>query len=522
VQKLVGLFLLLPILANAQGARGTTAARGTAPVRPDPSAVPATAALRRANLLDPTRAFWKTKAPDSVRVVVETSRGNFIIALDRGLAPAGVDRFFNLARAGYYDDSRFFRVVPYFVAQFGIAGDPVIARTWAAQNLPVDSVRGTNARGTITFAQRDTKTRNANLFINLRDNTRLDADGFAPIGRVVEGMDVVDSLYSEYGERPMMAAPLGHGALLYQESNKLLDREYPRLDKIIRMRIDTAPPKPDTTRGVVSGQQKAKRIALVTGSTDGLGREVARKLAAGGAHVIVHGRNVERGTALVKEIEQEGKGSARFFAADLGSLAQVRALADSVLKNYDRLDLLVNNAGIWLEGNTRSVSADGHEMHFAVNYLSGFLLTRLLLPRLLSSAPSRVVNVASTAQNPIQFDDVMLTRGYNDGRGYGQSKLAQIMFTVDLARELAGKNVTVVALHPATMMNTTMVLSRNAQPRATVEEGTAAVMNLIDAPGIESGAYYTGLRPGRPNAQALDDAAREQLRTLSMQLVGIK
>lgn len=272
------------------------------------------------------------------------------------------------------------------------------------------------------------------------------------------------------------------------------------------------------------GQSTSPRpVILITGSTDGLGREVARRLAATGAHIIVHGRNRERGTALVEEITREGKGSARFYAADLASLQQVRDLAAAVLRDYDRLDVLINNAGIWLDGaEGRKLSADGHEMHFAVNYLSGFLLTRLLLPRIVSSSPSRIVNVSSGAQTPIQFDDVMLERGYSDSRGYAQSKLAQVMFTIDLAAELAGKSVTVTALHPATFMNTNMVLSRGAAPRSTVEAGADAVVNLVTAPGIESGSYYNGIRPAPPNAQALDADARAKLRKLSEELTGAR
>jgi NAD(P)-dependent dehydrogenase (short-subunit alcohol dehydrogenase family) len=232
----------------------------------------------------------------------------------------------------------------------------------------------------------------------------------------------------------------------------------------------------------------------------------------------VHGRNRERGTALVQEIERGGKGSASFHASDLSSLAQVRELGATILKEYPRLDVLVNNAGIWVTEGERQLSPDGHEMHFAVNYLSGFLLTRTLLPLLVKSAPSRIVNVASIAQTPIDFSDVMLARGYSGGRGYGQSKLAQIMFTVDLARELTGKGVTVVALHPATLMNTTMVAGAGIQPRTTVAEGADAVMQAITAPGLESGTYFNGKRPTRANAQAYDEDALRQLRAISEKL----
>ena len=272
----------------------------------------------------------------------------------------------------------------------------------------------------------------------------------------------------------------------------------------------------------VTGPDSGQRVILITGSTDGLGREVARTLARAGAHIIVHGRNRERGEGLVREIASEGKGSARFYAADLASMAQVRALADSILRDYDRLDVLINNAGIWLQSQgERRLSADGHELHFAVNYLSGFLLTRKLLPRLVASAPARIINVASVAQTPIRFDDVMMESGYSDGRAYGQSKLAQIMFTMDLARELEGQGVTVLAVHPATMMNTTMVLSRGAQPRSTVEEGVEAVVNLVTTPGLASGQYFNGTRAARANAQAHDADALARLRALSLDLTGL-
>jgi NAD(P)-dependent dehydrogenase (short-subunit alcohol dehydrogenase family) len=280
-----------------------------------------------------------------------------------------------------------------------------------------------------------------------------------------------------------------------------------------------AGPQPRDADG--DGGTVQRKVILITGSTDGLGREVARRLAATGAHIIVHGRNRERGEALVQEIEGEGKGSATFYAADLGSLAEVRTLAEAIRRDHDRLDVLVNNAGIWLAGtDERRVSEDGHELHFAVNYLSGYLLTRLLLPLLTESAPSRIVNVASAAQTPIDFDDVMLTRNYSPGRAYGQSKLAQILFTIDLAGELDGTGVTVSALHPATLMDTPMVQEAGVRPRATVAEGANAVVNLVTGEDIESGSYYNGLREARAAAQAYDEDARNQLRALSQQLTG--
>lgn len=261
------------------------------------------------------------------------------------------------------------------------------------------------------------------------------------------------------------------------------------------------------------------KVVMITGSTDGLGREVAGRVAALGARVIVHGRNQERGNAVVAEIAKEGKGSAKFYAADLASLEEVRKLGQAILRDYDRLDVLVNNAGILLRD--RQVSKDGYELQFAVNYLSGFLLTRTLLPLIEKSAPSRIVSVASVAQSPIDFDDLMLERPGRAAQGYGHSKLAQILFTMDLAAELAGKKVTVTALHPATMMDTNMVRSSGMQARATVDEGADALMQQIVGKDIGTGQYFNGLKPARANAQAYDEQARARLREASMKLTGL-
>ena len=275
--------------------------------------------------------------------------------------------------------------------------------------------------------------------------------------------------------------------------------------------------QPSVAQSTGAMSLKGKTV-MITGSTDGLGREVARRVAGLGAHVIVHGRNAERGKALVAETAKDGKGSARFYAADLASLAEVRTLAQSIMRDVDRLDVLVNNAGIWIQ--ERQVSKDGHELHFAVNYLAGFLLTRTLLPKLVASAPSRIVNVSSLSQSPIDFNDVMLERPGRASQGYSQSKLAQVLFTVDLAEELKGKNVTVTALHPATMMDTTMVRQSGMAARSSVNEGAEAVMNQIVGV-VESGQYYNGQKPARANAQAYDEQARARLKQLSMQLAGL-
>ena len=205
------------------------------------------------------------------------------------------------------------------------------------------------------------------------------------------------------------------------------------------------------------------KTILVTGSTDGVGRWVAERLGADGARVIVHGRNRARGD----EVAERSRRAEAARSSSRPTSPRSRKSANSQKPCATKptgLDVLVNNAGIGTAGNGRQVSADGFELRFSVNYLAGFLLTRLLLPLIEARAPSRIVNVASAGQQPIDFDDVMLTRGYDGWRAYRQSKLAQILFTFDLADELEGRNVTANALHPATFMDTTMVRRSGMQP----------------------------------------------------------
>jgi len=268
----------------------------------------------------------------------------------------------------------------------------------------------------------------------------------------------------------------------------------------------------------VSTPRPGQQVALVTGSTSGLGRELALRLGSMGMHIIVHGRNRERGMEVVEAIESDGGGSARFYRADLASFEQVRQFGEAILRDYGRLDVLINNAGIASAPDGRALSEDGHELLFQVNHLSHFLLTRILLPRLLESAPSRIVNVSSGAQTPIDFDDVMLEKNFSGGRAYAQSKLAQVMFTFDLAEELEGREVIVNSLHPATYMDTPMVRRAGVTPRATVDEGADAVMQLVTSPDIGSGGYFVGQRASHANAQAYDEKARARLWRLSEEL----
>jgi NAD(P)-dependent dehydrogenase (short-subunit alcohol dehydrogenase family) len=267
------------------------------------------------------------------------------------------------------------------------------------------------------------------------------------------------------------------------------------------------------------------RVALITGSTGGLGRAVAEALGAEGWRIIVHGRNAEAGAAVVETIERDG-GQAWFIQADLADLEATRAMAHTILERESRLDLLVANAGIWLDPEDgRQETPEGHELHFQVNYLSHFLLTHLLLPRLQETGQVtgdvRILQIASIAQSPIDFDDVMLTRNGAHTRGYGQSKLAQIFLARDLGEALLGSPVIAVSLHPATLMDTGMVLDRGILPRTSVGEGLEAVRHLIRVRNPQPGGYYRGLTLEAPHPQADDAEARARLRALSERLVGL-
>jgi NAD(P)-dependent dehydrogenase (short-subunit alcohol dehydrogenase family) len=271
-----------------------------------------------------------------------------------------------------------------------------------------------------------------------------------------------------------------------------------------------------------------ERTVLVTGATDGLGRRVARHFAEKGATVLLHGRDAGRAGAAAREISEEtGNDKLRYHLADFSSLGDVRRLAEEVGSRHDRLDVLVNNAGVILP--VREESRDGVELTFAVNYLSHFLLTRLLLPLLVrgfasAPAPARIVNVASAAQSPINFDDPMLEKRYDPMLAYSQSKLATAMHAFDLAGELRGSGVTANALHPATLMDTKMVRETFGYARSTVEEGAEATVRLAASPEVEgvTGRYFDGKREARVDRQAYDEEARGKLRRLSEQLAGLR
>jgi peptidyl-prolyl cis-trans isomerase A (cyclophilin A) len=190
-----------------------------------------------------TLAFWgQTKpaqvdtAPATFRVKFETSKGDFVVEVKKDWAPVGADRFYLLVKRGFFDNARFFRVVRGFVVQFGINGDPKVQSLWSTAVIPDDRVKGSNKKGSLTFAMRGRNTRTTQIFINLADNVSLDGQGFAPFGLVVEGMPVVERLYSSYGDMP----PRGNGPdpqQIQTRGNAYLEQRFPRLDYIIKAHV---------------------------------------------------------------------------------------------------------------------------------------------------------------------------------------------------------------------------------------------------------------------------------------------
>lgn len=188
-------------------------------------------------LNDPRHSFWSESAPDVFRAEFQTTKGNFVIEAHRAWAPRGVDRFYNLVRGRFFDDSRFFRVRARFIAQFGIAGDSAIATRWMSETIKDDPVQQSNTRGFISYAMTGPDARTTQLFINLGDNSRLDCEGFAPVARVVEGMEVVDALYAEYGEEAGGGMRGGKQQPLFTGGNAYLNSKFPKLDRIIQATI---------------------------------------------------------------------------------------------------------------------------------------------------------------------------------------------------------------------------------------------------------------------------------------------
>lgn len=196
-----------------------------------------TSADRARALQDPKDSLWSRPAPEVYRVRIETTKGKITLEVTRSRAPRGADRFYHLVEVGFYDNSRFYRVITGRFAQFGIAGDPAMAKIWQNERFPDDPVRASNLRGTFAYAMTGPDARTTQIYINTGDQSRQDAMGFAPFGKVVEGMDVVDSLYAGYAEQSGGGMRAGHQQKLFEEGNAYLDREFPLLDRLLRAEI---------------------------------------------------------------------------------------------------------------------------------------------------------------------------------------------------------------------------------------------------------------------------------------------
>ncbi|MBO0864977.1 MAG: SDR family NAD(P)-dependent oxidoreductase [Mycobacterium sp.] len=265
------------------------------------------------------------------------------------------------------------------------------------------------------------------------------------------------------------------------------------------------------------------RVVLITGATSGLGRAVARALGEQGMHVLVHGRDSERAQAVSDQIQAAG-GRASTYLADLSSLDQTYALAEKVSSDHAAIHLLINNAGVGPGRppyRKRILSADGHELRFAVNYLAPALLARRLIPTLKAGEPARIVNVASAAQSPIDFADLQMDHRYIGPRAYSRSKFAVAAFTFDLAAELANDAITVNCLHPATLMNTRMVRRAWIPPMSSLATGVRAVMNLAVEPtgAAVTGRYFDGLREAKAHGAAYDPAIQSNLRAVTNEIL---
>jgi NAD(P)-dependent dehydrogenase (short-subunit alcohol dehydrogenase family) len=253
---------------------------------------------------------------------------------------------------------------------------------------------------------------------------------------------------------------------------------------------------------------------LITGATDGLGYALARRLHQDGAALLLHGRDAGKLETVAAELP-----GARTLQADFAALDDVRRLAGEV----GRPDVLVNNAGIGSgmpEGRERAESRDGYELRFQVNYLSGYLLTELLLDKLRAAAPARIVFVASLGQMPIDFDDVMLERSYSGIQAYCQSKLAQIAYGMALSERLDPEQVTINSLHPSTFMPTKMVLAERGSAEDPLERGVEATYRLVADPVLDgvSGRFFDREHEASPHPWALDRDNRERLVELSQEL----
>lgn len=259
---------------------------------------------------------------------------------------------------------------------------------------------------------------------------------------------------------------------------------------------------------------------LITGATSGLGRYVAFELVRSGHTVLAHGRDPGRTEQLVAELRTEG--DAEGFVADLASLTQVRELGERVAGAHPGLDVLINNAGVGAGASVagRELSADGHELRLAVNYLAPVVLTRALLPVLRANPPARVVNVGSVGQEPLDFDDIEFRRGYDGFAAYRRAKFALAAHTFALAEELADSGVSVNVLHPATFMDTAMVREGGVTPWNSVADGAPGVLALATK-DMGTGNYFDGTDRARAHEATYDRELQKRLSAVTDQLLAL-
>ncbi|MBX3064799.1 MAG: SDR family oxidoreductase [Anaerolineae bacterium] len=265
------------------------------------------------------------------------------------------------------------------------------------------------------------------------------------------------------------------------------------------------------------------KICLVTGATDGIGKVTAKVLAEQGATVIGVGRDPAKLQATIKEVGSTA-GSLEMMTADLSSLAQIRALAEQFKRKYDHLHVLINNAGALFSKYRETV--DGFEMTFALNHLAYFLLTNLLLDTIIASAPARIINVASDAHSggSIAFDDLNNQQRYSGWDSYNDSKLANILFTYELARRLQGTGVTVNAVHPGWVnSNFQVAAGLSARGPLTNEQGADTQLWLATSPDLEgvTGKYFVRRQDTRSSDISYDQGVQRRLWEASARLVGL-
>lgn len=267
-----------------------------------------------------------------------------------------------------------------------------------------------------------------------------------------------------------------------------------------------------------------QKVVLITGSTDGIGKQTALELARKGAKVLLHGRDLEKGRSVLDELQGKIGSEGEFFLADLSSQRQVRHLADEIRAKHERLDVLINNAGTYEP--ERTLSEDGLEKTFAVNYLAPFLLSRELLGLLHSSAPSRIVNVSSIAHwnGKVDWDNLQGERRYDGFDAYALTKLCLVLFNYALARRLEGTGVSANCLHPGVVRTKLLRAGFGDYPGESVEKGARTAVYLASSPDVEAvtGRYFENCRATRSSPQSYDLRLQERLWEMSEDLTGLE